>query len=505
MESIVLNSASPIVDTKAAPALRLGEARLRELPAPVGRPGYARKEVRPGILHLGIGAFHRAHQAVVIEDCLEDGQRDWGIVAASLRSPATRDALAPQDGLYTVVEDDGVSRGVRVIGSVLRIIVAPEDPEALIRALADPQTRIVSLTVTEKGYLRGADGNLDLSHPDLVHDLGSPERPRSLFGFLATALARRRASDASPLAILCCDNLPANGRLVRKLLGQFLGAGDPDLAAYAENRVGFPSSVVDRIVPATTKSEREAISGMLGVEDAWPLRTEPYLSWIIEDDFPGGRPDFVTNGVRLVGDVAPYEAMKLRLLNGAHSAIALSGLLCGRETVAEAIADPAIRRLVGAIWREAGATLEAPAEERQAFTEALLARFSNRALFHRLAQIATDSSQKLPQRLLAPARTLYAQGRAAPGIVLALAAWLETLHRLETGAGFDYADPERKRLCAIVGADPGGEGATSEALDVLGLARDEPGARLRADVAAAWRLLHEEGFEAQAAALAGNG
>jgi fructuronate reductase len=421
---------------------RLSEASLGRLPAEVSRPRYDRAAVRTGIVHLGLGAFHRAHMAAMTEDCLDAGARDWGIAAASLQSPATRDALAPQDGLYTLALRGNAAESLRVIGAVRHIIVAPEQPQRLLAAMADPTVRIVSLTVTEKGY--SADvvaGDLRLRDAGVQHDLAHPGQPRTALGFLAEALAMRRAAGTAPFTILSCDNLPGNGRLLHRVLTQFAAARDPALGAFVAREVACPATMVDRIVPATTDADRAMVADRLGMLDAWPVMAEPFRQWVIEDRFPTGRPDWALAGAEFTADVAPFEAMKLRLLNGAHSAIAAIGRLTGTTTVAEAIADPVIRGVVQALWQEVAPTI-APGIDVPAYTGRLLARFDNPALAHACAQIATDASLKVPQRLVAPLRDLSAQGRAAPWLCFALAAWMRSsTGRDETGRPMPLSDP----------------------------------------------------------------
>jgi fructuronate reductase len=433
---------------------RLSEAGLGRIPAAIARPRYDRAAIRTGIVHLGLGAFHRAHMAAMTEDCLDAGARDWGITAASLRRPDTRDALAPQDGLYTLALRESGAETLRVIGAVRRICVAPEDPRALLAAMADPAVRIVSLTVTEKGYAADiASGALRIEDPDIRHDLAHPGRPRSALGFLAEALALRRAAGTAPFTILSCDNLPGNGRLLHRVLTQFAEARDPALGAFVARDVACPATMVDRIVPATTDADRAMVADRLGLRDAWPVIAEPFRQWVIEDRFPTGRPDWALAGAEFTADVAPFEAMKLRLLNGAHSAIAAIGRLTGAATVAEAIADPVIRAFVRALWQEVAPTI-APDIDVPAYTGRLLARFDNRALNHACAQIATDASLKVPQRLVAPLRDLTARGRAAPHLCFALAAWIRSsTGRDEAGRPMPISDPPLETWAGRPGSD----------------------------------------------------
>jgi fructuronate reductase len=431
---------------------RLSSQSLARLPAGVGRPGYERRAVKTGIVHLGIGAFHRAHQAVYTDDVLAAGDLGWGIVGASLRSPDTRDALEPQDGLYAMNVRDGTGDEVRVVGAIGRVLVAPESPEALLRAMVDPRVRIVSLTVTEKGYCHDpATGDLDERHPDIVHDLAHPQAPRSAPGFIVAAAARRKAAGLEPFTVLSCDNLPSNGRTAARVLSQFAARCDADLGRFVAQEIACPSTMVDRIVPATTDADRARVTGLLGVEDRWPVMAEPFTQWVIEDSFPAGRPDWGAAGATFVADVEPFEFMKLRLLNGSHSTLAYLGYLSGRETVADAMGDAALARLVGAMMdEEVTPTLHPlPGFDLAAYKASLLARFRNPALRHRTWQIAMDGSQKLPQRLLGPIRDRLRAGAPFDRLALGVAAWMRYVTgRDEKGQPIDVRDPLASELRA---------------------------------------------------------
>ncbi|RFC61998.1 mannitol dehydrogenase family protein [Fulvimarina endophytica] len=422
---------------------RLDLSALDHLPPSVERPGYARADVTPGIVHLGAGAFHRAHQAVFVDDCLARGETDWGIIAASLRSADTRDALAGQDWLYTYAERDGASERLRIIGSLVDFLVAPEDPDALIHALADPRIRIVTLTVTEKGYHADpGTGALIEDHPDILHDLADPARPRTIYGFLLAALIRRRAAGALPPTLVSCDNLASNGRLLNACLARFSElALRPDLAAHIREDVACPCVMVDRIVPATSEADRQAIAGRIGFEDRAPVVAEPSFRWVIEDSFSGGRPSLEASGAEFVEDVAPYEHMKLRVLNGAHTAIAAIGQAAGLETVADVVALPPVRAFLDAYWAEILPTLD-PKTDPEPYAAELRTRFANTALCHRCEQIATDASQKVPQRLLAPLAELRDAGRPSEAVVMAVALWIRSCGRTgEDGAEIRLRDP----------------------------------------------------------------
>ncbi|MDB5510725.1 MAG: mannitol dehydrogenase [Enterovirga sp.] len=406
---------------------RLSQATLEALPGEVGRPAYDRSALRTGIVHLGIGAFHRAHQAVYTDDVLAAGDHAWAIRGASLRSPDMRDALAPQDGLYALDVRDADREELRVIGSILDVLVAPEHPEALLSAMSDPGVRIVSLTVTEKGYChRPADGELDETHPDIVHDLAHPGAPRSAPGFIVEALRRRRVAGDAPFTVLSCDNLPANGRTAQRVLSRLAALRDPELGRFVQNELACPCTMVDRIVPATTDADRARVTGLLGVEDRWPVLAEPFSQWVIEDHFPSGRPDWAAAGATFAPDVEPFELMKLRLLNASHSTMAYLGCLAGYGTVSEAVADPDLARLVRDLMdEEVTPTLpHLPGFDLEGYKDSLMARFRNPALRHLTAQIAMDGSQKLPQRLLGPARDRLRAGASIDRIAIAVAAWI---------------------------------------------------------------------------------
>ncbi len=439
----------------------LDETRLDRLPPAVAVPRFDRAGTAVGIVHLGIGAFHRAHMAVHVDDLLGGGGGDWAICGVSLRSPEVRDALAPQHGLYTVVERGAEGERLRVVGAVREILVAPESPAAVLDRMAAPTTRIVSLTVTEKGYCHEpATGALDETHPGIVHDLSDAQAPITAIGFLVAALDRRRRAGLSPFTVLSCDNLPSNGATAAGIVRRFAELRDAELGRWVGDRVAFPNTMVDRIVPATTDGDRAAVAAVLGCHDAWPVVTEPFRQWVIEDRFTAGRPDWAAAGAQLVEDVAPFELMKLRLLNGSHSSLAYLGYLAGHETVADAMADPAIARFVRRLMDdEVTPTLAVPpGTDLAAYKDALIARFRNPALHHRTWQIAMDGSQKLPQRLLGTVRDRLAAGQPIDCLALGVAAWMRYVAGTdERGNEIDVHDPLADRLRTLAqtaGGDP---------------------------------------------------
>ncbi len=439
---------------------RLSLSGLADLPPAVARPGYDRAGVTTGIVHLGIGAFHRAHMADYIDRALAAGDHRWGITGVSLRSPGVRDQLAPQDGLYTLVERDGSGDRLRIIGAVGRVLVAAEDPAAVIAAMAHPDVRIISLTVTEKGYCHDpATGALNPDHPDIVHDRAHRQAPRSAIGYLVAALAARQAGGAGPVSLLSCDNLPHNGAVLARVVREFAQTAAPGLPEWIAANVTFPATMVDRIVPATTDADRSALAATLGCEDHGMVKAEPFTQWVVEDSFAAGRPDLAAFGVQLVDDVRPWELAKLRMLNGSHSTIAYMGLARGYEFVDQAIADPAIAATVRALMAEAASTLPPmPGFDPADYAEALLARFANPALEHRLAQIAMDGSQKLPQRLVQTVADRHAAGHLAPAAARGIAAWMAHL------AGPHVNDPLAAALVPLAEAAEGDAGRLVESL-----------------------------------------
>jgi fructuronate reductase len=386
----------------------------------VQAPGYDRSAQAAGIVHIGIGAFHRAHQAVYTDDAMNAGDRDWGIIGVSLRSGDVAAQLNPQDGLYTVSTRSVAGTDLRLIGAVQRVLVAAENPQAVIDAIAAPTTHIVSFTVTEKGYLRGPGGALDLA---------AAQEPSSLYRFVGAGLAARHADGLPGLTLLSCDNLAGNGAVLQALMRQYLAAAHPEVGDWFDTECRCPATMIDRIVPATTEADRAAVEAQLGARDEGAVVTEAFSQWVIEDDFAGPRPRWETVGAQLVADVAPYETAKLRMLNGAHSALAYIGLGRGHDYVHQAIADPAIQPVIERLMRhEAAPTIDAaPGQDLPAYASALLDRFANPALDHRLIQIAMDGSQKIPQRWLETLAWHQQRGARCPSLEAAVAAWIAFL------------------------------------------------------------------------------
>jgi fructuronate reductase len=428
----------------AAGSSPLSRATLGRLPARVRRPGYS-PAASPGIVHLGLGAFHRAHQAVYTDDAMAAGAGDWGIIGVSLRSSRVRDQLQPQDGLYTVTQSGNSLQEIRLIGAIGQVLVAPEDPGAVVAALAAPGTRIVTVTVTEKGYHRRPDQSLDTAAPPVAQDLKGGAH--SLYGLLGQSFALRRRLGLPGVTLMSCDNLADNGRQLERLLLQFLEQADPESAAWLRRECACPASMVDRIVPATQAADLDWLEGQLGLRDAAGVMTEPFRQWVIEDRFAGPRPCWEAGGAQFVSRVGPYETAKLRMLNGAHSALAYLGLARGHQFVHEAIADPPLAALVNTLMRdEAARSFEpAPQQDLATYADLLLARFANHARPHRLRQIAMDGSQKIPQRWLETLHSAQSQGRRCPALLQALAAWLLYVR----GDRFAVEDPAAQELAQL--------------------------------------------------------
>ena len=410
--------------------MRLSTGALDRLPAEVARPQYDRAQVRVGIVHLGVGGFHRAHQAMYLDRLMNDGQAmDWGICGVGLLPGDRRmdEVLRSQDGLYTLVvkHPDG-TRTARVIGSIVRYRYAPDDPVAVVEELAEPRTRIVSLTVTEGGYnLRPGTGRFDDTNPEVLKDLSTGVNPTTLFGFLTEALRLRRARGLPGFTVVSCDNIEGNGDVARESLSAFASLRDPELGDWIRASVRFPNSMVDRITPATTDADRQELLSRYGVRDDWPVQCEPFSQWMLQDDFlDSARPPLENAGVTLVPDVRPYELMKLRLLNAGHQALAYLGYLAGHRLVHEASQDPALAGFLLSYLAEAVPTLQpVPGIDLAEYQQSLLTRFSNPSISDTLARLATDGSDRIPKFLLPVISENLAAGRDVRRSAAVLAGW----------------------------------------------------------------------------------
>ncbi|MCC4622166.1 mannitol dehydrogenase family protein [Xanthomonas cassavae CFBP 4642] len=435
------------------PIPTLSIATLTHLPTTVLPPNYNPKHTTIGIVHLGAGAFHRAHQAVYIDDLLAHDP-SWAICAVSLHSSTVRDALRPQDGLYTLALLDEHPQ-LRVVAAIREVLCAADEQTAVLARLSDPAVRLVTLTVTEKGYCLAGD-SLDLTHPDIAHDIAHPATPRSAIGYLVDGLQRRRQHNSAPFTVLSCDNLQDNGNLLRRAVLLLAQQNDPALAGWIDRQVSFPRSMVDSITPATDDTLRANVRAQTGLHDAWPIQRERYSQWVIEDRFCNGRPAFESAGVILSHDIAGYARAKLRLLNGPHSALAYLGSLLDLDTVVDAMRHRQLAAFVETLMREDIApTLQPmPGFDPQHYIDAVLSRFRNPAIRHLLAQIAWDGSQKIPVRLLGVISDALDAGRRVDRLCIPVAAWLQFVRR-QAANGITLVDPLSEVLSDIAHSTTG--------------------------------------------------
>lgn len=440
------------------------------LPSGVRVPTYPRRTLGSGIVHIGTGAFHKAHQAVYTDDALEARGGDWMITGVSLRSSDVAAAMNPQNGLYTLIVRGPEGVFPRVVGSIREVIVARERPDMAMLALTRPETRIVSLTITEKGYgLDPRTGGLDSAHPAIAADLADGDNCVSALGYIVAALSARRLAGLPPFTVLCCDNLPGNGHVVRRLVLEFAAERHPGIAGWIGENVSFPSTMVDRITPAATDATYADARALIGRDDLAAVETEPFTQWIVEDAFVAGRPAWEEGGALFVADVAPYEKMKLRMLNGAHSMLAYSGFLAGHRHVRDVMADPDLALLVARHMAAAARTLDpVPGIDLENYAAELRTRFANPAIAHQTWQIAMDGTQKLPQRLVDPAMIALSRGDPLDAYAFAVAAWMRyCLGMTQDGERYGLRDPREAEITALV--DGAGRDAGTIVDRLLGL------------------------------------
>jgi mannitol 2-dehydrogenase len=515
-----------------------GLAKREQVPV----PGYDRGRVRVGVVHLGVGGFHRAHQAWYLDRVLNQAAErstarlarrdlglDWGICGVGVlpQDRAMRDALAAQDYLFTLVQRHPDGRvEPRVVGAVVEYLLAPDDPMAVVERMVDPAVRVVSLTVTEGGY--GTDpstGRLDLKALDVTADLARGRRgwsdpggrrvgPRTTFGLVVAALARRRAAGLAPFAVLSCDNVQSNGRVAREAFASFATALDPGLGAWVAKQVRFPCSMVDRITPATTDADREELAERYGIIDRWPVICEPFAQWVVEDwtgEKTAGsgsagpvRPPLEDVGVQLVADVEPYELMKLRLLNGSHQALCYLGYLAGHRLVHKAAQDPLLADLLLAYMKdEAIPTLHSvPGVDVLSYRRQLLERFGNPQVRDTIARLCADSSHRIPTWLLPVVREQLARGRPVRLTATVVAAWARYAEGVdEQGQPIDVVDPRAKQLTAAARVQRTDPLAFLRQRDLFGDLAEDP--RFTTPYAAALRSLHRHGALAAVRAALG--
>jgi len=414
-------------------SIPLNSANLRQLAPAVRTPGYDRAAVAQSIIHIGVGGFYRAHQAVYLDDLLhQPGNAGWGYCGVGLlpHDRGMRDALLPQDCLYTVVERSAAGDQARVIGSLLNYLYAPDDPEAVLEKMASPACRIVALTITESGYyVNEGTGEFNADHPDIVHDLQNPHRPRCSFGYLLEAVDRRRQRGLGPFTIMSCDNLQHNGAVARKMLLAFAERREPELGRWLAEHGAFPNSMVDRITPATTDAHRALVRERFGIQDAWPVVTEPFMQWVIEDRFPTGRPAWERVGAQMTGDVLPYEKMKMRLLNASHQAMCYIGMLLGYSFAHEAMDDPQIRKLVQTMMDVEVTPLLSPLPgvSLEDYKHTLIERFSNPTICDQLHRIGTEGSARIPKFVLPSILEELSRNGPVKLLSFTVAAWFRYL------------------------------------------------------------------------------
>lgn len=427
------------------------------LPAHVQQPSYDRTQLRSRIVHFGFGAFHRAHQALLTNRVLNAKGGDWGICEISLFSgDVLMSQLRAQDHLFTVLEKGAEGNQPIIVGAVNECLNAKLDSlAAIIEKFCEPQVAIVSLTITEKGYcIDPATGKLDMQNARIIHDLENPAEPHSAPGILVEALHRRRDRGLPAFTVLSCDNIPDNGHVVKNAVLGMAQKRSPELAAWIDEQVSFPGTMVDRIVPAATDASLAEITQALGVEDPCAISCEPFIQWVVEDNFVAGRPEWEVAGVQMVHDVLPWEQMKLRMLNGSHSFLAYLGYLAGYAHINECMEDASFRAAARRLMLDEQApTLRITDVDLTAYADSLIDRFANPALQHRTWQIAMDGSQKLPQRMLEGIRVHLERGSAWPLLALGVAGWIRYVSGTdERGNAIDVRDPLSDKIRTAVEA-----------------------------------------------------
>lgn len=438
--------------------MRLSNSSLGQLSPDVSVPNYGRAHLRHGIVHIGVGCFHRSHQAYYTHLLLQQNAGpDWAICGVGLRegNRTKQQILKAQDYLYTLIElgPEG-ARAPIVVGSISEFLFAPDDPDAVIEKMASPEVKIVSLTVTEGGYnVDDSTGRFNADHPDVRYDLENPQEPRSLFGYLTEALRRRRQRDVPPFTVMSCDNLPDNGKVTRGALLAFANLGDPELAKWIEAQVSFPSSMVDRITPSTSENNRRWLKDTYDLDDGWPVICEPFCQWVLEDDFCNGRPEWERVGVQFTDKVAPYERMKIRLLNASHSAMAYLGYLAGYRFTHEVMADERFRQFIQDFMDEDVTPVlgAIPGVDIPAYKLTLIERFSNPQMGDQLARLCMDGSSKIPKFLVPTVEGLVQGGYSLSRVALVIASWALYLRgEDERGDRHEIDDPLAQRLQAAV-------------------------------------------------------
>ncbi|MFL4996990.1 MAG: mannitol dehydrogenase family protein [Microvirga sp.] len=474
----------------------LNLANLVNLPSSVSKPRYARDELKAGILHIGVGNFHRAHQAVYLDDLFNAGKDlDWALMGAGIRAGdrAMRQALEPQDWLTTVVELEPGANIARVTGAMIGFVPVNEDGRAIVDALDDTALRIVSLTVTEGGYcIDPATGSFNPEHPDIVYDAAHMDAPRGVFGVLLAALKRRRDEGRAPFTVMSCDNIPHNGQVARDAVAGLADLVDPSLAAYVREQVAFPNSMVDRITPATSDRERTILMERFGIQDNWPVFCEPFRQWVLEDNFPTGRPALEDVGVTFTPHVAAFELMKLRILNGGHATIAYPAGLLGIHFVHDAMADPLVRGFLDKLETEEiiPCVPPVPGVDLQAYYQLIARRFANPDVGDTIPRLAQDGSNRQPKFILPSTRDRLKAGADVTGLALESALWCRyCAGTTDAGEPFNLDDPNASRLTPAALAAKEDPASFLDLRDIFGDVADAPQFRSRFETAlkSLWR------------------
>lgn len=489
--------------------MKLSNSNLPRLPKTVATPSYNRTTVTAGIIHFGVGGFHRAHQAMYIDALMNQGKAlNWGICGMGVMPSDVkmRDALKASDGLYTlVVKNPDGSRDVRVVGSIIDYVFAPDDPRAAVERLADPAIRIVSLTVTEGGYnFHPVTGEFDLDNPLVQADLADPEQPRTTFGLVCAALKLRRKRGLAPFTVMSCDNIEGNGEVAKRMFTAYAAALDSGFGAWVAAEVPFPNSMVDRITPMTTDADRADIAGQYGIEDAWPVVCEDFTQWVLEDKFAAGRPPFEDAGVQLVDDVVPYELMKLRLLNASHQGLCYFGHLAGYSAVHAAVRNPLFAEfLLRYMDQEATPTLAPlPGVDLAAYKHKLIERFSNEYVADTVARLCAESSDRIPKWLMPVVRENLAAGRPVELSAAIVASWARYAEGMdEEGRPIAVVDRLAETLTAVAQRNREDLDAFIANRELFGDVVDDE--RFRSAYRAALASLHERGAIATLQQLVG--
>jgi mannitol 2-dehydrogenase len=432
--------------------VKINQKNLASIPSNIEKPNYDRDALEVGILHMSVGGFHRSHQAVYVDNVLSQSPSNWMIAGVGMM-PQDADNLSKlnaQDCLYAVLTRSPEEDNVRIVGSMKTVIHAPTETQEVINQIANPKVKILSLTVTEKGYYYNEKRDLDFTNSIIQEEL-KLSVPKTIYGYLTQGLQKRKNDNSGPVTIMCCDNLPGNGHITNHLLVQFIEKADSSLLAWVEKNVSFPNAMVDRITPVTTPVVQDILAEKFGLADEWPVVCEDYIQWIIEDNFIAGRPAFEKAGAQMVKDVEPYEKMKVRLLNGSHSALSYISYLMGYREVDKAMADPLISKFVRNYMDDdiTPTVPSVPGIDLDAYKTKLVSRFSNPSISDKVQRLAEDGSQKMRNAMIPPLASQLEDGKSIKWIALALAAWWRYLQGTdENGAPIEVKDPMKDELMA---------------------------------------------------------